>query len=101
MGDHWTVFGALQHGGAAVDPQHARHLGMHPVSGDDRVPMANVAQKFCAFHNRSVSFYRWQDSGLLFLINEALVAANRVAEGRDAAPTAAIIDSQSVKTVAR
>lgn len=43
-------------------------------------------------------FYRWRDSGLLFVINEALVVARRITEGRDAAPTSAIIDSQSVKT---
>lgn len=43
-------------------------------------------------------FYRWRDSGLFFVINEALVAASRIVEGRDAAPTVAIIDSQSVKT---
>ena len=43
-------------------------------------------------------FYRWRDSGLLFVINEALVAAIRLVEGRAAPPTAAIIDSQSIKT---
>ena len=43
-------------------------------------------------------FYRWRDNGLLFVINEALVAASRLIEGRAATPTAAIIDSQSVKT---
>ena len=43
-------------------------------------------------------FYRWRDNGLLIAINEALVAANRLVEGRSEAPSAAIIDSQSVKT---
>jgi transposase len=48
----------------------------------------------------------WRDCGLLALINEALVAASRLIEGRAAEPTAAIIGdrrwarghSQSVKT---
>ncbi|HLH48879.1 MAG TPA: IS5 family transposase [Roseiarcus sp.] len=43
-------------------------------------------------------FYRLRDSGVLDLINEALVAASRVLSGRAPQPTAAIIDSQSVKT---
>jgi len=43
-------------------------------------------------------FYRWRDNGLFIVINEALVAANRLIEGRSEAPSAAIIDSQSVKT---
>ena len=43
-------------------------------------------------------FYRWRDSGLLAEINRALVAQARRAAGRDAQPTAGVIDSQSVKT---
>jgi transposase len=43
-------------------------------------------------------FYRWRDNGLFIVINEALVASNRLIEGRSEAPSAAIIDSQSVKT---
>ena len=43
-------------------------------------------------------FYRWRDDGLLAEINRHLVAAARVAAGRDVQPTAGVIDSQSVKT---
>jgi transposase len=43
-------------------------------------------------------FYRWRDNDLFVLINEALVALSRLVEGRSETPTAAIIDSQSVKT---
>jgi hypothetical protein len=39
-----------------------------------------------------------RDSGLLEAINAVLVVGIRVAEGREAEPTAGIIDSQSVKT---
>ena len=39
-------------------------------------------------------FYRWAEDGLLFWINHALV----VAAGREASPSAGIIDSQPVKT---
>jgi transposase len=43
-------------------------------------------------------FYRLRDSGALDLLNEALVCIARRLCGRDEEPTAAIIDSQSVKT---
>jgi len=43
-------------------------------------------------------FYDWRDSGLLAAINHHLVMAARELEGREASPTAGVIDSQSVKT---
>jgi transposase len=43
-------------------------------------------------------FATWRDSGLFERINYALVMADRERVGREASPSAAIIDSQSVKT---
>jgi putative transposase len=43
-------------------------------------------------------FAAWRDDGRLERINHALVMADRERVGRDASPSAAIIDSQSVKT---
>jgi transposase len=43
-------------------------------------------------------FYGWRDSGLWKAINHVLLMATREAEGREASPTAGVIDSQSVKT---
>ena len=43
-------------------------------------------------------FYAWRDSGLWQTINHYLLMAIRVAEGREASPSAGVIDSQSVKT---
>lgn len=43
-------------------------------------------------------FYRLRNEGLFDLINDTPTMASRVLAGRDAAPTAGIIDSQSVKT---
>ncbi len=43
-------------------------------------------------------FYRWAEDGTLSRINHALVMAAREAAGREASPTAGVIDSQSVKT---
>lgn len=43
-------------------------------------------------------FYAWRNGGLLDALNRKLVEIARLAEGRNARPTAGIIDSQSVKT---
>lgn len=43
-------------------------------------------------------FYDWRDGGLLRTLNHHLVMATRELEGREASPTAGVIDSQSVKT---
>ena len=43
-------------------------------------------------------FYAWRNDGLLDEMNRKLVEAARLAEGRNAQPTAGIVDSQSVKT---
>lgn len=43
-------------------------------------------------------FYLWRDIGLWQTINQILVAATRELAGREASPTAGVIDSQSVKT---
>jgi transposase len=43
-------------------------------------------------------FYAWRDAGLWETINFHLVAQAREREGREASPTAGVIDSQSVKT---
>jgi putative transposase len=43
-------------------------------------------------------FYDWRNRAVLTSINDLLVMSARDLEGRDASPTAGIIDSQSVKT---
>jgi transposase len=43
-------------------------------------------------------FYEWRNGGLLRKINHHLVMAAREAAGREASPSAGVIDSQSVKT---
>ncbi|OQM73805.1 IS5 family transposase [Manganibacter manganicus] len=43
-------------------------------------------------------FYAWRDIGILRAVNNTLVMAAREQEGREASPSAGVIDSQSVKT---
>ena len=44
------------------------------------------------------NFYDWRDSGLLQTMRFALAMETRELEGREASPSAGVIDSQSVKT---
>jgi transposase len=57
--------------------------------------LPNDFPPFTTVQNR---FYAWRDSGLWEQIVSVLVMAVREAEGKNAAPTVAIVDSQSVKT---
>ena len=43
-------------------------------------------------------FYMWRDSGLWQTLNHSLLMATREIHGREASPSAGVIDSQSVKT---
>ena len=43
-------------------------------------------------------FYAWRDDGMWATINHCLVMAARERQGREASPSAGVIDSQSVKT---
>ena len=53
------------------------------------LPPASTVQRY---------FYDWRDRGLWRTISNHLVMEARALEGREASPTAGIIDSQSVKT---
>lgn len=57
-----------------------------------------AAPGLSTFHDVPRYFYDWRDRGLLKTISFHLVAAARELEGREANPTAGVIDSQSVTT---
>ncbi len=59
---------------------------------------ALLPKDFPPFQTVRHHFHRLRNEGLFDLINDALVEASRVLSGREATPTAGIIDSQSVKT---
>ena len=54
----------------------------------DLPPWQDVWEHFC----------RWRDAGLIEAAHDALRGQVRLREGREATPSAAIIDSQSVRT---
>jgi transposase len=57
-----------------------------------------LPKDFPPFTTVQYYFYCWRDDGTWLAINHALVMQAREMEGRDASPTAGVIDSQSVKT---
>src|ERR1700752_1730818 len=57
-----------------------------------------LPKDFPAFTTVQGYFYDWRDDGLFEKINFALLLQARQAAGREASPSAGVIDSQSVKT---
>jgi transposase len=57
-----------------------------------------LPKDFPPFSTVQKYFWRWRDDGLLRAISNELVMAAREREGREASPSAGVIDSQSVKT---
>jgi transposase len=56
-----------------------------------------LPKDFPPFSTVQKYFYRWREEGLLRTISNSLVMAAREAEGREASPTAGVIDSQSAR----
>ncbi len=67
------------------------------LRAEHRLPMAGGPQVFAAPFDRLRLFDLWDYDGTLSRIHEVLYVACLGKEGRAASPTAAIIDSQSVK----
>jgi len=61
-------------------------------------PWRFLPKDFPPFSTVQTYFYRWRDDRLLEQINHHLVFTAREQVGREAQPTAGVIDSQSVKT---
>ena len=57
-----------------------------------------LPKEFPPFTTVQRYFYAWRDNGTWQTINQALLMSVREAAGREASPTAGVIDSQSVKT---
>ena len=84
--------------GAAAGNRSARGAERDAVRADHRLPVAPFAPDFPPFTTVQRFFYGWRDDGTWRRINHHLVLAARAAMGREASPSAGVIDSQSVKT---
>ena len=65
------------------------------------IPLAHDAPRLAAVGHGLWHFRNWRDDGAWERAEEAFRARVREAEGRAASPSAAITDSQSVKTTAK
>ena len=83
---------------ASACNRYANGDGCDPLYCIDGLPMAAVAQGLPAYSTVQGYFYAWSRGGLFASLNYTLVMASREAAGREASPTAGVIDSQSVKT---
>ena len=82
-------------------PRHDGFAGggeRHPVCFAFGLPLADVAEGVSAPFDDTALFRRVADGGLWMRINRHLLMAVREAAGREASPSAGVIDSQSVKT---
>ena len=98
MGCGCAVSFACVQGWPPAQALDAADVGRDFLYSSNRCQWAMLPKDFPPFTSVQYHFYRLRDCGVLDVINEALVAACRLVAGREAEPTAAIIDSQSVKT---
>ena len=70
----------------------------HLVCASERMPMADAPARSAPWQTVYKYFRRWMMDGTWERVHETLRPAVREAEGRSPTPSAAIIDSQSVKT---
>ena len=63
-----------------------------------RVPVANATPRYATVANVYYHFRKWKADDTCLLIHQAFREQTRCDDGKQPSPTAAIIDSQSVKT---
>ena len=76
----------------------ARDRQRHFLRDAGWLPLALAAKRFATVGHDLSLVAKFRDDGLLEKINHSLVMADRERVGREASPSGAIIDSQSVKT---
>lgn len=81
-------------------PDHARRIVLNAIFYVDRTgcQWRYLPSDFPHWNTVYTQFRRWKLNGTWVELNDVLRRKVRVQEGRDEEPSAAIIDSQSVKT---
>src|SRR5216684_3425069 len=95
--DRSFAAGAEEVGATAHHPD-APGCQRHAVPVDDGLSVAAVAERISTVFDGTAVFLPMADAGLWQTINHFLVMRTREAAGREASPTAGVLDSQSVKT---
>jgi transposase len=98
MGADRAAIAQTQAIGTPAEDGNAHGRQCRAVHGANRLPVAAIAEGFSTASTVQHYFYRWRDSGVLERINFELLREAREKMGREASPSAGVIDSQSVKT---
>jgi transposase len=93
-----TPYAAGQSLGAAAVDGLARGGQRNPVPAAGGCPWRLLPKEFPPRSTVQRYFYAWRDDATWQRINHHLLMAVGEAEGREASPSAGVIDSQSVKT---
>ena len=100
--EEWTLIAAAsaagQAVGAAAGDRPARGGERDALRADDRLPVAASAHEFPALHHGAAVLLRLARRRHLAADQPSSAAGAREAMGREASPSAGVIDSQSVKT---
>src|SRR3546814_18646771 len=75
----------------------ARNRGRHFLSATGRMSLAAFARQFPPWRTVYQWFCTLRDDGVFESLNHHLVRIDRIRTGREPAPSAAVIDSKSVK----
>ena len=97
MGCRPPVIEANVLGGTLLQAQGADSVGFDPVYRIDRVPMGAAAKRLSAHHNGAVPFLPNARQRPARCHQLGAGGMGAVSEGRTPAPTAGVIDSQSVE----
>ena len=98
MGDHRAAFASAASTWPSSQPAGARAVERDLLRPPLRLPLAAASTDLPPWSSVYRWFAYWRDICLFERINHALVMRDRERAGRQASPSAAIIDSQSVKT---
>ena len=100
MGASGTIDPARQTRWASARDQYARSDQRHPLSSSHRLPMALSSSRGISARSTVYNIFRnFQKAGTWDAIWERLHMDLREVMGREASASAAIIDSQSLKSV--
>ena len=98
MGVDRALPAAAATAGPAAHDELARGDERDPLHGSAGCQWRMLPRDFPPSSTVQRFFYGWRDGGLWQTVSNHLVMAGRELEGREASPTAGVIDSQSVKT---
>src|SRR6266851_3397692 len=98
MGADRAPYAGGQAFGSAARHRAARRGGRDLYIARTGCQWRMLPKDFPPFTTVQGYFYHWRDNGLFEKINFELLLQAREAAGREASPSAGVIDSQSVKT---